>query len=211
MRKLEKSSIQLSEIEGSPAFTSTPSCHDNLSEPKQHDKIFLTKFSFFATTSTLHNPFSPPINLITSSVSTHIANFSSSRIAIMKLIAMIIGALALALSVSTALSVQYQQASRLVPHLAPRVTASQSSIEASITALSIQHQQASRLVPHLAPGVTASQSSIEASITRKDNHLKNFTHDELFSLQKKFLDNFIAPNNTIQVRSFTLDLRSIDL
>ena len=131
----------------------------------------------------------------------------------MKLIAVLISCLALL--VSAAVTVEYQQASRLIPHLAPRVTASQSSVEAltSHLAPSVTASQSSveALVSHPAPGVTASQPSVKALVTRQDNDLKNFTHNELFALQKKFLDNFVAPNNTIQVRSSTSNLRVIDL
>ena len=131
----------------------------------------------------------------------------------MKLIAVLISCLALL--VSAAVTVEYQQASRLVPHLAPRVTASQSSVEAltSHLAPSVTASQSSveALVSHSAPGVTASQPSVKALVTRQDNDLKNFTHNELFALQKKFLDNFVAPNNTIQVRSSSSKLRVIDL
>ena len=38
------------------------------------------------------------------------------------------------------------------------------------------------------------------SVKQGDTNEKNFTHDDLFALQKRFLDNFIAPNNDIQVR-----------
>ena len=62
----------------------------------------------------------------------------------------------------------------------------------------IQYEQAAHLKPHLAPRIT-DQTPTEAVITLNDTLEKNFTHSELFTLQKKFLDNFIAPNNALQV------------
>ena len=66
--------------------------------------------------------------------------------------------------------------------------------------ISIPYEQASRLIPRLAPRIADDQASTKSLITDKDNVQKNFTHNELFTLQKKFLDNFVAPNNAIQVR-----------
>ena len=64
----------------------------------------------------------------------------------------------------------------------------------------IPYKQASRLVPSLAPRVADDKISAKPSVTGYDNGEKNFTHDELFALQKRFLDNFVAPENAIQVR-----------
>ena len=64
----------------------------------------------------------------------------------------------------------------------------------------LTYEQASRLVPRLAPRVAEREVSAKPSITSRDNNEKNFTHNELFALQKRFLDNFIAPNNALQVR-----------
>ena len=61
----------------------------------------------------------------------------------------------------------------------------------------INYEQASRLIPRLAPRIAGYQAPTKALIPGND---KNFTHDELFALQKRFLDNFIAPQNAIQVR-----------
>ena len=69
-----------------------------------------------------------------------------------------------------------------------------------------QYEQASRLSPRLAPHLASTKESSKTLITRNDNREKNFTHNELFTLQRKFLDNFIAPNNTIQVSSPAMDL-----
>lgn len=64
----------------------------------------------------------------------------------------------------------------------------------SLSALvTIPYEQASRLIPHLAPRIA------DHPITHNDSYEKNFTHNELFTLQKRFLDNFIAPRNAIQV------------
>ena len=61
----------------------------------------------------------------------------------------------------------------------------------SLSALvTIPYTQASRLIPHLAPRI---------AVTHNDSCEKNFTHNELFTLQKRFLDNFIAPRNAMQV------------
>ena len=65
---------------------------------------------------------------------------------------------------------------------------------------SLASAEASRLVPRLAPHAGGIQAPNQTSITRNDKVEKNFTHNELFTLQKKFLDNFIAPNNAVQVR-----------
>lgn len=94
----------------------------------------------------------------------------------MKVIVIVVSAVAF--SVSSLASSQYQQVARSVSHLAPRLT------------------------PHLA----IYKAPTNASITRNDKCEKNFTHNELFALQKKFLDNFIAPNNAIQVRSSPFEL-----
>ena len=70
------------------------------------------------------------------------------------------------------------------------------------------YQQASRLVPSLAPRVAGSDQPAEPPVTGYDNPEKNFTHDQLFALQKRFLDNFIAPKNAIQVRHSALDCKT---
>lgn len=76
----------------------------------------------------------------------------------------------------------------------------------------LEAQQAGHLAPRLAPRLAPHLASRLASrfinynitskaiITPQDNCQRNFTHNELFTLQKKFLDNFIYPNNTLQVR-----------
>ena len=74
--------------------------------------------------------------------------------------------------------------------------------------LYVPYHQGSHLVPSLAPRLEAHKAPTKTLITRNDNYEKNFTHDELFTLQKKFLDNFVTPNNTYQVRSSASDLRS---
>lgn len=61
----------------------------------------------------------------------------------------------------------------------------------------INYEQASRLTPRLAPHIAGYQAPTKDLIPSND---KNFTHDELFALQKRFLDNFVAPKNAIQVR-----------
>ena len=60
----------------------------------------------------------------------------------------------------------------------------------------------SRLAPRSLNTPVSSNVSItqNVSITPGDVNEKNFTFDELFTLQKQFLDNFIAPKNDIQVR-----------
>ena len=60
--------------------------------------------------------------------------------------------------------------------------------------------EASHLLPRLAPPTGGLQALNKTSITANDKYDKNFTHNELFTLQKKFLDNFVAPNNAVQVR-----------
>ena len=60
----------------------------------------------------------------------------------------------------------------------------------------------SRLVPR----TLDVQASFNVSVTQGDVNVQNFTFDELFTLQKRFLDNFIAPQNDIQVRLYLLDL-----
>ena len=71
----------------------------------------------------------------------------------------------------------------------------------SMSALaSSEHLKASRFVPHLAPRLADHQPPTKTLVTRDDNQEKNFTHDELFTLQKRFLDNFVTPNNAVQVR-----------
>ena len=64
----------------------------------------------------------------------------------------------------------------------------------------IPYEQGSRLIPSLAPRVADHGISAKPSVTGYDNCEKNFTHDQLFALQKRFLDNFVAPKNAIQVR-----------
>ncbi|KAF6235553.1 hypothetical protein HO173_006236 [Letharia columbiana] len=77
----------------------------------------------------------------------------------------------------------------------------------SVSAVSsTQYPHASRLPPHLAPHLADQQTPPKTLITRSDDNEKNYTHDELFTLQKKFLDNFIAPNNTIQAKSINSSL-----
>ena len=70
----------------------------------------------------------------------------------------------------------------------------------SLGALARNYEQASRLVPHLAPRLAGYQAPTKELTTGNDTVQRNFTHDELFALQKQFLDNFVAPNNAIQVR-----------
>ena len=41
----------------------------------------------------------------------------------------------------------------------------------------------------------------KATSTASASQQPDFTFDELYDLQKEFLDNFISPNNTIQVGS----------
>ena len=72
---------------------------------------------------------------------------------------------------------------------------------------SISYEQASRLVPRLAPRVADNKASTKPLVPSYDNDQKNFTHDELFALQKRFLDNFVAPNNTLQVRCTASELK----
>lgn len=71
----------------------------------------------------------------------------------------------------------------------------------------IPYEQASRLVPRLAPRLADYHAPTKSPITHNDSCEKNFTHDELFTLQKRFLDNFIAPRNAIQVRFTASRLR----
>ena len=62
------------------------------------------------------------------------------------------------------------------------------------------YQQVSHLVPRLAPRAAGNEPPAKPPITGYDDCEKNFTHNELFALQKRFLDNFVAPANAIQVR-----------
>ena len=67
-----------------------------------------------------------------------------------------------------------------------------------IGATSPVEQQNVHLSSHLGPRAQ------NVSVTQGDANEKNFTHDELFTLQKRFLDNFISPENDIQVRLLCL-------
>ena len=74
----------------------------------------------------------------------------------------------------------------------------------------VTYEQASRFVPSLAPRVAGYQVPAKRSITGCDNCEKNFTRDELFALQKRFLDNFVAPKNALQVRCTAPDCKITD-
>ena len=94
-----------------------------------------------------------------------------------------------------------------------------------VSVLAIHHHEySSNRSLHLAAHFEDYKVSSKTLVTRNDNDEKNFTFDELFTRQKKimgetvccwmaslrsqkFLNNFITPNNAIQVRSFALDLR----
>lgn len=69
-----------------------------------------------------------------------------------------------------------------------------------------KYNQAVHFTPHLAPRLSDGQAQTKTLVTRADNKEKNFTHNELFALQKKFLDNFVYPANTLQVRFSVSDL-----
>ena len=58
-----------------------------------------------------------------------------------------------------------------------------------------------------APRFRANQAGHASLIPRQDA-VPTFTFDELFQLQKKFLDNFISPENAIQVMRSALILRT---
>lgn len=73
------------------------------------------------------------------------------------------------------------------------------------------YYQATHLTPRLAPHFEENEMPTKTLITRTDNGVKNFTFDELFTLQKKFLDNFITPNNTIQAESINSTLLAEDV
>ena len=80
----------------------------------------------------------------------------------------------------------------------------------AVTGLCVNNQAThdSRLAPrtldaHALSNVSATQN---VSVTQGNVNEKNFTFDELFALQKRFLDNFIAPKNDIQVRLYFSDL-----
>ena len=76
-----------------------------------------------------------------------------------------------------------------------------------VSVLTIHHHEySSNRSLHLAAHFEDYKVSGKTLVTRNDNDEKNFTFDELFTLQKKFLDNFISPNNVIQVRSSVLNL-----
>lgn len=78
----------------------------------------------------------------------------------------------------------------------------------SVTALAIiPWEQASHLIPRLAPRVTDYHAPTNPPVAHNNSYDKNFTHDELFTLQKRFLDNFVAPRNAIQVRFTASPLR----
>ena len=55
------------------------------------------------------------------------------------------------------------------------------------------------LFPRLAPHVSDYQEPTKTLTVRDDKCEKNFTHNELFTLQKRFLDNFMTPNNAYQM------------
>ena len=70
-------------------------------------------------------------------------------------------------------------------------------------------QQTTHLGPRLsldthAPSNVSTAQNV--SVTQGNLNEKNFTFDELFALQKQFLDNFIAPQNDVQVRLYLSDL-----
>ena len=74
------------------------------------------------------------------------------------------------------------------------------ALATSVTALTdATYHQGSRLVPHIAPRLADHEAPTKTLRTRQDNPEVNFTPDQLFTMQKKFLDNFISPNNAIQV------------
>ena len=80
-------------------------------------------------------------------------------------------------------------------------------ISISLSAV-IRYEQASRLVPRIAPHASEYQGPTKMLTVRDNKGVKNFTHNELFSLQKRFLDNFVAPKNAYQVRCTASDLLS---
>ena len=75
----------------------------------------------------------------------------------------------------------------------------------SVNGLRGVYQRATELNSSLTPSLGA-QATSNNSIAQDDNKQKNFTFNELFTLQKRFLDNFISPNNDIQVRVYASDL-----
>ncbi|CAF9911083.1 hypothetical protein IMSHALPRED_009919 [Imshaugia aleurites] len=81
------------------------------------------------------------------------------------------------------------------------------ALTTSVTALTgATYHQGSRLVPHIAPRLADHEAPTKTFRTRQDNPEVNFTPDQLFAMQKKFLDNFISPNNAIQANSINSTL-----
>ncbi|KAM0800059.1 hypothetical protein BDR22DRAFT_259805 [Usnea florida] len=72
------------------------------------------------------------------------------------------------------------------------------------TALAVEQENA-RLSSSLGPRAQ------NVSVTQGDAGEKNFTHDDLFALQKQFLDNFISPKNDIQAKSINSSLLAEDV
>lgn len=78
-------------------------------------------------------------------------------------------------------------------------TVALSALSFVVTGLCVD-QRATQLSSRLALRSSNAQTTSNISITQGDVGQKNFTFDELFTLQKRFLDNFISPKNIIQVR-----------
>lgn len=96
-----------------------------------------------------------------------------------------------ALTVSVSAVMEYQQASRLVPSLAPRISDTSAA-------------------PTETPSANNPVSS-KTFVTRNDTCVKFFAFDDLLALNKKFFDNFIAPNNAVQAKSINSSLLAIDV
>ena len=84
-------------------------------------------------------------------------------------------------------------------------TVALSALSFVVTGLCVD-QRATQLSSHLALRSSNAQTTSNISVTQGDVGQKNFTFDELFTLQKRFLDNFISPKNIIQVIFFPSDL-----
>ena len=88
------------------------------------------------------------------------------------------------------------------------ITVFVTTLSFAVTGLCVHNQATHNLRPrtldaHASSNVSATQN---VSLPQGNVNEKDFTFDELFTLQKRFLDNFISPQNDIQVRLYLSDL-----
>ena len=90
------------------------------------------------------------------------------------------------------------------------ITVFVTTLSFAVTGLCVDNQATHNLRPAPRASDAYASSNVSTtqnvSLTQGNVNEKNFTSDELFTLQKRFLDNFIAPRNDIQVRLYLSDL-----